>query len=143
MPASKCCFDEEVLTAFFKSATGDHLPGSGKVIDLSEGFFRLGAFIDWLSPQRDEFQARVSISQRADGGVKGKAHCAISVVPTLAQRTRKGWGTPGVKGESPLCDQCGSHSCAKDAQEWGTPALVVQAGKASATRPPATRDARH
>ncbi len=22
--------------------------------------------------------------------------------------------------QSPLCDQCGSHSCAKDAQEWGT-----------------------
>ncbi len=40
-------------------------------------------------------------------GVKGKAHCAISVVPTLAQRTRKN----------------------------GAPApLVVQAGKASATR---------
>jgi len=58
MPASKCCFDEEVLTAFFKSATSDHSPGSGKVIDLSEGFFRLGAFIDWLSPQRDEFQAK-------------------------------------------------------------------------------------
>jgi hypothetical protein len=36
-------------------------------------------------------------------GVKGKAHCAISVVPTLAQRTRKD-GAP--------------------------PALVVQAGKA-------------
>jgi len=40
--------------------------------------------------------------------VKGKAHCAISVVPTLAQRTRKN-GAP--------------------------PALVAQAGKASATRP--------
>jgi hypothetical protein len=39
---------------------------------------------------------RVPISQRADGGVKGKAHCAISVVPTLAQRTRKGWATPGA-----------------------------------------------
>jgi hypothetical protein len=36
-------------------------------------------------------------------GVKGKAHCAISLV---------------------------SHSCAKDAQEWGTPALVVHASKA-------------
>ncbi len=22
--------------------------------------------------------------------------------------------------QSPLCDQCGSHSCAKNAQEWGT-----------------------
>ena len=36
---------------------------------------------------------RVPISQCADSGVTGKAHCAISVV---------------------------SHSCAKDAQEWGT-----------------------
>jgi len=51
---------------------------------------------------------RVPISQRADGAVEGKAHCAVSVVPTLAQRTRKN-GAP--------------------------PALVVQAGRASATRP--------
>src|SRR6266849_2209683 len=36
--------------------------------------------------------------------------------------------------QSPLCDQCCSHSCAKDAQECAPPALVVQAGKASATR---------
>jgi len=40
--------------------------------------------------------------------VKGKVHCAVGVVPTLAQRTRKN-GAP--------------------------PALVAQAGKASATRP--------
>jgi hypothetical protein len=31
------------------------------------------------------------------------------------------WGARDVKRQSPLCDQCGSHSCAKDAQEWGTP----------------------
>jgi hypothetical protein len=57
LPASTCCLDEEVLTAFFQSATGDHSRGSGKVIDLSEGFFKLGPFIDWLSPRREEFRA--------------------------------------------------------------------------------------
>ncbi len=49
-------------------------------------------------------------------GVKGKAHCAISVVPTPSTPLRAG-------------------SCAKDAQEWGPPALVVLAGKASGTQP--------
>jgi hypothetical protein len=29
-------------------------------------------------------------------GVKGEAHCAISVVPTLAQRNAQEWGTPGA-----------------------------------------------
>jgi hypothetical protein len=58
LSTSKCCFDGEVLTAYFKSATSEHSPGSGKVIDLSEGFFRLGAFINWLSPQRYELRAK-------------------------------------------------------------------------------------
>jgi len=41
-------------------------------------------------------------------GVEGKAHCAISVVPTPSTPLRAG-------------------SCAKNAQEWGTPGdlLVV------------------
>jgi len=37
-------------------------------------------------------------------------------------------GTRGVKGEAPLCDHCGSHSCAKDAQEWGTPSAGCAGG---------------
>ena len=44
------------------------------------------------------------------------------------------WGTRGVIGKGHCAISVVSHSCANDAQEWGTPALAVQAGKASATR---------
>ena len=54
LPPSKCCVADELLRAFFSSRTCEDLPGSGRVIDLSEGFFRLGAFVDWLAPRRDE-----------------------------------------------------------------------------------------
>lgn len=58
LPSSKCCVADELLRAFFSNRTCENLPGSGKVIDLSEGFFRLGAFVDWLTPQRDEHLRR-------------------------------------------------------------------------------------
>lgn len=50
----KCCFDEDILKAYFAARTSGCVPGSGRVIDLSEGFFRLGAFVDWLAPRRDQ-----------------------------------------------------------------------------------------
>lgn len=57
LSASKSCYDEDLLRSYFQSGTGEHLPGSGKVIDLSERFFRLGVFVDWLTPQRDTLRA--------------------------------------------------------------------------------------
>jgi len=54
-PPGRCCFSEELLHAYFLTRIGDHSLGSGKIIDLSEGFFRLGAFVDWLAPQRSWF----------------------------------------------------------------------------------------
>jgi hypothetical protein len=58
---SRCCFAEDLLRAFFADRTSEDRPGSGKVIDLSEQFFRLGLFVDWLRPQRDHLlgQSRV------------------------------------------------------------------------------------
>jgi hypothetical protein len=53
---SRCCFAEALLRAYFTNRTSEHLPGSGKVIDLSEQFFRLGLFVDWLKPERDHLQ---------------------------------------------------------------------------------------
>jgi hypothetical protein len=50
-----CCIDEDLLRAFFSNRTYGYTPGSGKVIDLSETFFQLGAFVDWLAPQRKYF----------------------------------------------------------------------------------------
>lgn len=58
MPPDKCCFAEDLLPAYFHNRTSEYSPNSGKVIDLSERFFRLGAFVDWLAPQRDFFLAK-------------------------------------------------------------------------------------
>ncbi len=58
MPPDKCCIDQELLRAYFSNRTSEHTRGSGRVIDLSEQFFRLGAFVDWLTPQRDYFLAQ-------------------------------------------------------------------------------------
>jgi len=55
LPPGACCLDGDVLRAFFSNRTCDDTPGSGRVIDLSPDFFQLGAFIDWLAPQRDHF----------------------------------------------------------------------------------------
>ena len=49
------CLADGLLRAFFTNRTSEHVPGSGLVIDLSEGFFKLGAFVDWLAPQRNHF----------------------------------------------------------------------------------------
>jgi len=55
LPPDACCLDKDLLRAFFSNRTCEHTPGSGKIIDLSADFFRLGVFIDWLVPQRDYF----------------------------------------------------------------------------------------
>jgi hypothetical protein len=55
MSGSECSFDEQLLRAYFRSGTAANTPGSGKVIDLSDSFFQLGAFIDWMAPSRAEF----------------------------------------------------------------------------------------
>jgi hypothetical protein len=56
-----CCIDEDLLRAFFSNRTCKHTPGSGRVIDLSESFFQLGAFVDWLAPQRNYFLGQRTI----------------------------------------------------------------------------------
>jgi hypothetical protein len=55
---SRCCYAEEMLRAYFVNRTSEHRPGSGRVIDLSEQFFQLGLFVDWLQPKRDHFLER-------------------------------------------------------------------------------------
>jgi len=55
MPTNDCLFDEELLTSYFRSATAANTRGSGKVIDLSDSFFNLGAFIDWMASSRADF----------------------------------------------------------------------------------------
>jgi len=48
----------DFMKQYFAVLTKDHTPGSGKVIDLSEGFFRLSAVLDWLGPQRNSIRAK-------------------------------------------------------------------------------------
>lgn len=55
LPPGACCVDEDLIRAFFSNRTCEHAPGSGRVIDLSGAFFQLGAFVDWLAPQRKYF----------------------------------------------------------------------------------------
>ena len=55
LPPSKCVLADNLLRAFFTNRTSKHVPDSGMVIDLSESFFKLGAFVDWLAPQREYF----------------------------------------------------------------------------------------
>lgn len=45
----QCCFGEELLRKFFEAQTSEYGPTCGRVIDLSEQFFRLGAFADWTT----------------------------------------------------------------------------------------------
>ena len=81
-----CCFCGELLKAYFNSRTSDDLPGSGRVIDLSaDNFFKLGLFVDWLLPRRDELrQKRVEfdatlIDKVKRGRVKSKLNFALPV----------------------------------------------------------------
>jgi hypothetical protein len=48
-----CVYDGEILTAYFRSRTSDDVPGSGRIIDLSENFWKLGMFIEWVFSERD------------------------------------------------------------------------------------------
>jgi hypothetical protein len=51
--ANDCAYDREILTAYFRSRTSNDAPGSGRIIDLSENFFKLGMFIEWVASERD------------------------------------------------------------------------------------------
>jgi hypothetical protein len=83
---SRCCIDEELLTAYFKSATSEHRPGSGLIIDLSETFFKLGAFIDWLAPQREVFRAKCEEFDRTVKENIGRLRARSKVEPGWLDR---------------------------------------------------------
>ncbi len=68
---SECCLAEDLLRAFFKNRTCEHIAGSGRVIDLSEGFFQLGTFVQWLAPQRDHLLGQ---SRNLDSVMKNGIH---------------------------------------------------------------------
>jgi hypothetical protein len=66
-----CCYSEELLVAYYKSRTSEDAPGSGRVIDLSANFFKLGLFIDFLLQRRDWFdQKRVEMDGVLTEGIR-------------------------------------------------------------------------
>ena len=50
------CMSEGLLKSYVRSRMQEYAPDSGKIIDLSESFFRLGAMLDWVGPQRDSIR---------------------------------------------------------------------------------------
>ena len=47
------CISERFLKSYVAQLLRSYAPGSGKVINLSEEFFRLGPLLDWVGPQRE------------------------------------------------------------------------------------------
>ena len=64
---SESCASRDFMDAYFRDRIKDFAPRSGKIIDLSEDFFRLGAVLDWVAPQRDSIR---ELSAEFDGIVK-------------------------------------------------------------------------
>lgn len=52
------CVSKDFLIEYFRARASECSPSTGKVIDLSQGFFRLSAVLDWLEPRRSTFQLR-------------------------------------------------------------------------------------
>jgi hypothetical protein len=53
---SESCLSRNFLKDYFNVRIADYLPKSGKVMDLFDGLFSLGAFLDWVGPQRDSIR---------------------------------------------------------------------------------------
>ncbi len=54
--AAESCVSTDFMKQYFAARTSTYSPGSGRVIDLSDNFFRLGAVLDWLGPQRESIR---------------------------------------------------------------------------------------
>lgn len=52
---AESCLSADFMHAYFRDRTTGFTSGSGKVIDLSQDFFRLGAVLDWVA-QSDEIR---------------------------------------------------------------------------------------
>jgi hypothetical protein len=54
------CVATDFMKQYFAARTTGYTPASGRIIDLSEQFFCLGAVLDWLNPQRTSILARTA-----------------------------------------------------------------------------------
>lgn len=71
------CIDQDFLKSYVADLLRPYTPGCGKVIGLSDGFFRLGPIMDRLGPQ---WESIYESSERFDELLKSKmsAVCALS-----------------------------------------------------------------
>lgn len=53
---AECCVSTDFMKQYFAARTMGYSPNSGKVIDLSGHFFRLGAVLDWVGLQRESIR---------------------------------------------------------------------------------------
>lgn len=54
--ADSPCVSASFMKSYLVHLIRDYTPGSGKVISLSDDFFRLGAILDWVGPQRESIR---------------------------------------------------------------------------------------
>jgi hypothetical protein len=54
--ANSACLSESLLKSYVVHLMRDYTPGSGRVISLSDEFFRLGAVLSWVGPQRESIR---------------------------------------------------------------------------------------
>jgi hypothetical protein len=52
----RVCVSRNLLIDYVAHRLRHYTPGCGRVIDLSENFFCLGAILDWVGPQRDSIR---------------------------------------------------------------------------------------
>ena len=53
---AKSCISTDFLKQYFTYRVTGYSPKSGKVIELSDHFFRLGAVVDWVGPQHESIR---------------------------------------------------------------------------------------
>lgn len=53
---SESCISQQFMKDYFADRVRSYEAGAGKVINLSSDFFRLGAVLDWVCPQRDSIR---------------------------------------------------------------------------------------
>jgi hypothetical protein len=51
------CVSESFTKSFVVHVMRSYGPGSGRVIDLSDQFFKLGSVLDWMNPQRESIRS--------------------------------------------------------------------------------------
>ena len=67
------CISGSFLKSYLVHLMRDYAPGSGKVIGLSDDFFRLGGILDWVGPQRDSIRQSFYESDELLGNMMGAA----------------------------------------------------------------------